>query len=127
MSPPPCSTSRASACWTPSPAARCSARCSPARTPPDAQFHKADVFGGNIGYYFLRDQRFKACFDPEAVEIVELYDLTTDPFELDNRARDPDLTADREDLLQRLESYLKQWPVVAEANVAPYLDAGETT
>jgi arylsulfatase len=94
---------------------------------PDAQFHKRDVFGGNIGYYFLRDQRFKACYDPESVEIVELYDLTTDPLELDNRARDAELAAEREDLLLRLESYLKRWPEVAEANVAPYLDAGETT
>ncbi len=78
----------------------------------DAQTHRTEVFGGDLGYYFIRDGRYKAGFDPEARRIMELFDLDADPDERVNLRSDPTLEALRLDLHARFEAYYADWPEV---------------
>ncbi|GAB3473711.1 sulfatase-like hydrolase/transferase [Nocardiopsis coralliicola] len=54
----------------------------------------------------LRDDRYKIVVNPESVN--ELYDLDTDPHELWNRYRDPELAGVRDRLLKRLYTLLRE-------------------
>lgn len=79
---------------------------------PDAHEHRAEIFGGNLGYWFIRDGRWKAGFDADARRITELFDLDADPDERVNLRLDPVHEELRRELVVRFEAYFAEWPVV---------------
>jgi arylsulfatase A-like enzyme len=74
---------------------------------------RADIFatyhGNQFGLYsqrMVRDERWKYVWNATAED--ELYDTVTDPGELVNRAADPSCADQRQQLRQRLVTWMQQ-------------------
>jgi arylsulfatase len=71
---------------------------------------RSEVVGGDLGYYFLRTASHKIEYDPLTDSVTELYDLVGDPEERVNLVADASAAPIRDELLERLRSYLEAYP-----------------
>ena len=69
----------------------------------DSQKGKEVIFSEVFGYSMVRNERYKMVVNSKSRRPVEMYDLKSDPSEINNIVRDPSFESIRQELLENLD------------------------